>query len=247
MNLSTKHEYLHNLNLVGARVLDLGCGDASYWIQVLASNPGCELFLYEPDRKVLEKAKNSLLGKNVTFLSDLDSLENSVFDIITCFAVLEHVFNLNDFFKKLKLLLSKNGTAFINYDDGHFRDHMYLTRTKSFRLRNSLKTQLWFGWRILGWYSKYQKPVNANFLNKIISNNGLRIAGDRYHSLDSLEIISGRLSVEEREELFPLAMKLEEFLNSTLSRNPNQGLRGHSDIFLIYSSRTLCLVHSTDS
>jgi SAM-dependent methyltransferase len=246
MNLSTKHEYLHNLNLAGARVLDLGCGDASYWIQVLESNLGCELFLYEPDRKVLEKAKITLLGRNVTFLSDLDSLENIHFDIITCFAVLEHVFDLNDFFTRLSLLLAKSGTAFINYDDGHFRNHMYLTRTKIFRIRNSLKTQLRFLWRILGWYSKYQKPVDANFLNELIAKNGLRISEERYHSLDSLEIISGRLSEMEREELFPLAMKLENFLNSALSKDSVQGLRGHSEMFLICSSRTITLVHAAD-
>ena len=100
MNLSTKHEFLYNLKLNGRQVLDLGCGDASYWIQVLDNNPECQLFLYEPDRKVLDKAKNALLGRNVTFLSELDSLNDDTFDVITCFAVLEHVFNLNKFLKK---------------------------------------------------------------------------------------------------------------------------------------------------
>ena len=241
MNLSTKHEFLYNLKLDGRQVLDLGCGDASYWIQVLDNNPECQLFLYEPDRKVLDKAKNALLGRNVTFLSELDSLNDDTFDVITCFAVLEHVFNLNKFFEELKRLLAKNGTAYINYDDGHFRNAMYLSRSRGFRIRNSLKTKLAFLWRILGWYSKYQKPINANGLNELISKNGLRIAGERYHLIDSLEIISGSLSVADRAELFPIALSLEAFLNSKMSKAPNQDLRGHSDVFQILSSRTLVL------
>ena len=247
MNLSTKHEFLYKLKLNGRQVLDLGCGDASYWIQVLDNNPECQLFLYEPDRKVLDKAKNALVGRNVTFLSELDSLKDNTLDVITCFAVLEHVFNLNEFFEVLKRLLAKNGTAYINYDDGHFRNAMYLSRSRGFRIRNSLKTKLSFLWRILSWYSKYQKPINANGLNVLISKNELRIAGERYHSIDSLEIISGSLSLAEREEIFPLAMKLEEFLNSKLSKNAVHGLRGHSEIFSICSSRTLTLVHTAKS
>ncbi len=244
MNLSTKHEYLYNLKLDGVRVLDLGCGDASYWIQVIDMSPEIQLFLYEPDRKVLDKAKGTLLGRNVTFISDLHSLDEESFDVITCFAVLEHVFSLNVFFKVLKKLLAKNGTAYINYDDGHFRNSMYLSRSKSFRIRNRLKTQLSFLWRFLGWYSKYQKPINAYGLHDLISRNGLRIAGERYHSIDSLEIISGSLSVADRAELFPIALSLEAFLNSKMSKDPNRDLRGHSDIFRICSSRTLVLEHS---
>lgn len=244
MNLSTKHEYLYNLKLNGRYVLDLGCGDASYWIQVLDNNPECQLFLYEPDRKVLDKAKNALLGRNVTFLSELDSLKNYTFDVITCFAVLEHVFNLNKFFEVLKRLLAKNGTAYINYDDGHFRNAMYLSRSKSFRLRNKLKTQLSFLWRFLSWYSKYQKPINAYGLHELISKNRLLVAGERYHSIDSLEIISGSLSAADRAELFPIALSLEAFLNSKMSKEPNRDLRGHSDIFRICSSRTLVLEHA---
>ncbi len=110
----------------------LGCGDASYWIQVLDNNPECQLFLYDPDQKVLDKAKNALAGRNVTFLSELDSLKDNTFEVITCFAVLEHVFNLNEFFEVLKRLLAKNGTAYINYDDGHFGNAIYLSRGRVF-------------------------------------------------------------------------------------------------------------------
>jgi SAM-dependent methyltransferase len=244
MNLSTKHEYLYNLNFQGVRVLDLGCGDASCWIQVLENNPDCQLFLYEPDQKVLEKAKVTLLGKNATFLSELDSLADYQFDVITCFAVLEHVFNLNDFFRVLSRLLANTGTAYVNYDDGHFRDHMYLSRSRSFRIRNRLKTQLWFLWRVLGWYSKYQKPINAKKLEVVISKNGLQLTEERYYSLDSFETISGRISEEERVELFHIALKIEDILNSKLSKAPNHKLRGHSDAFLICSSRTLTLKHA---
>jgi SAM-dependent methyltransferase len=245
MNTSTKHQFLYSLNLNGCQVLDLGCGDASYWVEILELNPTCQLYLYEPDTKVLAKAKHTFADANIkaTFLSDFGSIDTHQFDLVTCFAVLEHVFDLRNFFLNLNKFLSQSGTAYINYDDGHFRDYMYKARSKSFRFRNWLKTQLWFVWKYMSWYSKYQKPVDANELNTLIEEMELRIIADTYHSLDSLELVSGLLSLESREELFPIIVRLEELLNSRLNKIPNKRLRNHSELFMSFSSRTLIIKH----
>lgn len=243
MNTSTKHEFLFGLKLENLKVLDMGCGDASIWVKVLEFNPKCMLFLYDPDPRVIERAQQAFSDLNLkaTFSSDLSSLHKQKFDIITCFAVLEHVFDLRDFFKNVKIFLSLNGTAYINYDDGHFRSYLYRTRSRAFRIRNWLKTRSWFLWKGIGWYSKYQKPVNAGELVRVIEKSGLKFISDRYHSIDSLEQVSGQLTLSSREQLFPILLELEEKLNSQLSRVPNKNLRGHSDLFTIFNSRTLIL------
>lgn len=243
MNTSTKHEYLKNLDLRDAEVLDLGCGDASYWVHILASNPSMKLHLFEPDKKVLDKAKGTLEGGSVTFTSDLNSLANKEFDVITCFAVLEHVFNLNDFVKNLSLLLAKNGVAYINYDDGHFRNHLYQNKSTAFRMRNKVKTHLSFLWRILKWYSKYQKPVSASELSKYIEQNNLVVLSESYHSLDSIEVISGILDEKTRIKIFPLLVEIEVILNSNIEKDTKPTLRGHSSLFMCFNSRTLVLGH----
>jgi len=95
----------------------------------------------------------------------------------------------------------------------------------------------------MSWYSKYQKPVDANELNTLIEEMELRIIADTYHSLDSLELVSGLLSPESREELFPIIVRLEELLNSPLNKIPNKRFRNHSALFMSFSSRTLIIKH----
>ena len=70
MQLSTKHQFLDDLDLEGKKVLDLGCGEAGCWVDVLAKYPSLDLFLFEPDPKVLAKAKIHVQGPNVKYSSD---------------------------------------------------------------------------------------------------------------------------------------------------------------------------------
>ena len=244
MNTSTKHEYLYHLDLKGQEVLDLGCGDASYWLDILKLYPSMKLHLFEPDQKVMAKAKQTLEGTNVVFSTDLKSFFGKKFDFITCFAVLEHVFNLDSFVENVALLLKDDGRAYINYDDGHFRRSMYQSRTSLFRFRNNLKTRLALLWKILRWYSKYQRPVNASKLEKIIKNHGLEVISQSYHSFDSVEVISGIIDSKSLEKIYPLVLKMEGILNASLPKEPEAKLKGHGQPFLIFSSRTVVLKHN---
>ena len=244
MQLSTKHRFLDSLDLTGKKVVDLGCGEAGCWVDVLTRYPQLELFLFEPDPRVLAKAKARVVGPNVRFSSSPNDIPSAEIDIVTCFAVLEHVWDLKGFFALVKRVLKSNGKAILNYDDGHFRNYMYLHRSPSFRLRNQLKTQLHFLWRIMKWYSKYQKPIDATHLRNIYTTLGFEEIHDSYHIIDSLENFEiSDMSMDERIRYIQLQSDLEILLNNLRNKDQSDsnGLRGHSKLFEIMLSRTIHL------
>jgi SAM-dependent methyltransferase len=244
MQLSTKHQFLDNLDLQGKKVLDLGCGEAGCWVEVLARYPDLDLFLFEPDPKVLAKAKALVHGPNVSFSSNPNDIPSTGFDYVSCFAVLEHVWDLEGFFGLVKRVLKNEGEAILNYDDGHFRNYMYLHRSRSFRLRNQLKTKLHFLWKVLKWYSKYQKPIDAIRLRNIYTTLGFEEIHDQYHIIDSLENFEvSEMSIDERIRYIQLQSELELLLNNVSNRGGfvSDGERGHSKLFDIMLSRTIHL------
>lgn len=244
MQLSTNHQFLYNLDLQGKKVLDLGCGEAGCWVEVLARYPDLDLFLFEPDPKVLAKAKALVHGPNVFFSSNPNDIPSTGFDYVSCFAVLEHVWDLEGFFALVKRVLKKEGEAILNYDDGHFRNYMYLHRSRSFRLRNQLKTKLHFLWKVLKWYSKYQKPIDAIRLRNIYTTLGFEEIHDQYHIIDSLENFEvSEMSIDERNRYIQLQSELELLLNNVSNRGGfvSDGERGHSKLFDIMLSRTIHL------
>lgn len=244
MQLSTKHQFLDNLDLRGKKVLDLGCGEAGCWVDVLARYPSLDLFLFEPDPKVLAKAKDLVHGPNVKFGSSQNDIPSTEFDFVTCFAVLEHVWDLEGFFALVKRVLKPEAKAILNYDDGHFRNYMYLHRSRSFRLRNQLKTKLHLLWMLMRWYSKYQKPIDAIQLRNVYTSLGFEEIHDYYHIIDSLENFEiSEMSVEERIRYIQLQSDLEFLLNTLMNRGRfrSSGQRGHSKLFDIMLSRTIYL------
>lgn len=225
-------------------MLDLGCGEAGCWVDVLAKYPSLDLFLFDPDPTVLAKAKDVVHGPNVKFSSNPNDIQSAEFDFVTCFAVLEHVWDLEEFFILVKRALKSQGQAILNYDDGHFRNYMYLHRSRYFRLRNQLKTNLHFLWRIMKWHSKYQKPIDATQLRRVYTTLGFAEIQDFYHIIDSLENFEiSEMSVVERIKYVQLQSELEFLLNTVVNRGDqsSNGERGHSKLFDIMLSRTIFL------
>ena len=213
-------------------------------MDVLERYPTLDLFLFEPDPKVLAKAKRLVRGPNVKYSSIPSDIPSTEIDIVTCFAVIEHVWDLEGFFFLVKRVLKSEGKAILNYDDGHFRNYMYLHRSRSFRFRNQLKTRLHLLWKLMNWYSKYQKPIDATQLRNLYTALGFEEIQDFYHIIDSLENFEiSEMSIDERIRYIQLQSDLELLLNTVMNRGESRssGVRGHSKLFDIMLSRTIYL------
>jgi len=91
-------------------ILDIGCGTGDFL--GYCKNNGWETLGLEPDQSARELAlKNN--NVEVKSLSNLYSLEENSFDVITMWHVLEHVYNLNKDIQQFKKLLKPNGTLII--------------------------------------------------------------------------------------------------------------------------------------
>ena len=103
----------NKLNLINSqqshkgRILDIGAGTGDFLLT--AKNDGWETVGVEPS----ERAKNIAIQKGISFVNEIDALENNSFDVITMWHVLEHVPNLELQIKELKRLLKPTGTLIV--------------------------------------------------------------------------------------------------------------------------------------
>jgi 2-polyprenyl-3-methyl-5-hydroxy-6-metoxy-1,4-benzoquinol methylase len=103
----------NKLNLINSeqskkgRLLDIGAGTGDFLLT--AKNDGWETVGVEPS----ERAKNIAIQKGISFVKEIEALENNSFDVITMWHVLEHVPNLELQIQELKRLLKPTGTLIV--------------------------------------------------------------------------------------------------------------------------------------
>ncbi|KGO83345.1 methyltransferase [Flavobacterium beibuense F44-8] len=102
------------------KLLDIGAGTGDFL--VTAKNDGWDSFGIEPS----EKAKKIAVSKGISFKNDINELENSSFDVVTMWHVLEHVPDIQQHIAELKRILKPNGLIIIavpnynSYDAKHY-------------------------------------------------------------------------------------------------------------------------------
>ena len=69
----------------GTVLADIGAGTGDFLLE--CKNQNCDILGIEPN----EKAKDSAIGKGITFGETIEQLESNSFDVITMWHVLEHV------------------------------------------------------------------------------------------------------------------------------------------------------------
>ena len=103
----------NKLNLINGeqsqkgRILDIGAGTGDFLLT--AKNDGWNTVGVEPS----DRAKNIAIQKGISFVSEINALENNSFDVITMWHVLEHVPNLELQIQELKRLLKPTGTLIV--------------------------------------------------------------------------------------------------------------------------------------
>lgn len=178
----------------------------------------------------------------MSYFSDLREIE-SKFDLIYSFSVLEHVWDKDLFFQQVSNLLEKDGTAIINYDDGHFRSHVYRNRSVIYRAKNRLKTKLGPVWKILGDYSKFQSPVDPQEIVGLLDKHGLYITHQEYSLFEDFKKFGKDLNDVERDAIYEALRNLEFVLNRTynLKYTGIEALAQHNDLWSVMMSRTLLI------
>jgi len=112
------HEIAFNLLEPGQKILDIGCGDGQFL--ALVKDKFNELYGIDISPLAIEKARNYCLQMGVgerlkLILWDVENglpFEDSIFDAVTCLAVLEHVFYPPSLLKEISRVLKVGGCSY---------------------------------------------------------------------------------------------------------------------------------------
>lgn len=99
----------------GARILELGCGTATYWIERIEIDK-CSLILSDLSEGMLETAKNNLSNyKNIEYkIIDIQDIpyEDNSFDVVIANMMLYHVPDINKALAEVKRVLKNDGVFY---------------------------------------------------------------------------------------------------------------------------------------
>jgi 2-polyprenyl-3-methyl-5-hydroxy-6-metoxy-1,4-benzoquinol methylase len=106
--------HLHNKHL-----LDIGCGTGDFG--KYCSTQGVTVYGVEPS----QSARDLASSKGILTFESLDEIQNVKFSVITLWHVLEHIYDLDIIFQKIKSLLTDDGTIFIAVPNHESHDAMH--------------------------------------------------------------------------------------------------------------------------
>lgn len=229
-------------------VFDYGCGDAGDWPQILADHPHLTMIGYEPYMPSCQRARERLKDCSAQILSGQDIYTlNIQADFIVSFSVFEHVVNREEFLGQAKRFLAPTGLFYLNYDDGHFRNLLEVSRLSTWlpALRAWGRTVVSQPLAMLGQQSHYQRRVKAEEADTLVMKAGFRIEREEYHNLTSLKELSKSIPEDLRQAY------AQWWLESEKALNENFRVKLISPVYCDFTnlwqqmvSRTLCLHHS---
>ncbi|MDP3945108.1 MAG: class I SAM-dependent methyltransferase [Lutibacter sp.] len=125
--LSNKLKLINSFKTADKNLLDVGCGTGDFLL--ICKNNGWKVTGVEPNVKAKISAENKLNGKSDSEIyPEINQINNeSQFDVITLWHVLEHVPNLEAYISTLKKLLKPNGVLIVavpnfkSYDANHYK------------------------------------------------------------------------------------------------------------------------------
>jgi len=104
-------------------LLDIGCGTGEFIKYCKSVN--YKVLGVEPSKVAREKA----VSKKLDVKEDISEINNTKFDVITLWHVLEHIENLDEYILKIKQLLKPNGTLIVavpnykSYDANYYKSY----------------------------------------------------------------------------------------------------------------------------
>jgi hypothetical protein len=145
--------------------------------------------------------------------------------VVVSFSVLEHVVDRRRYMAAMRANLRDDGSAYMNYDSGHFVADADLTeRAKGLASRMLAR---------LGSESRYRKRVSARELDGLVEGSGLHVVDDKVFNTDLKRLLP--LIGADRSEAF-----MERWLSFELELN-ELGLPYRDELDTVFRTRNLVL------
>jgi SAM-dependent methyltransferase len=200
-------------------VFDYGCGTGGDWPRVLADHPGITLVAYDPDSEAAATARSRLAGHAATVTTGAGPPSESVAaDVVVSFSVFEHVVDRPAYLATARRHLRPDGTFFLNYDDGHFRNDLRLEAPRTWReplraLGRHLASPLLAR---AGRQHAYTVPVPYRELRPLVEAAGFTVHGDRLENLPDFKAAAKLVPDDQRAAFLDLWLATEDALDDQL-------------------------------
>ena len=157
------------------RIVDLGCGTGSNFVELLRRRPNVRYVGVEPSRRAAEEARRRLPGAEIVNAPAYDVRVEPAHAVVS-FSVLEHVVQRARYMEAACGHLRPDGRVYLNYDSGHFvADADVRERAKA--LASQVLARL-------GSESRYRARVRDEELRALAAAAGLRVVEEKVFNTD---------------------------------------------------------------
>lgn len=183
------------------RIVDLGCGTGSNFVELLRRRPNVAYVGVEPGAGAAAEARRRLPGAEIVTAPAYDVRVEPAHAVVS-FSVLEHVVQRARYLEAARANLRPDGRVYLNYDSGHF--------VADADLRERAKALASQALARVGSESRYRARVREDEFRSLAARAGLRIAEDRVFNTD-LKRLYPLVPEARREEFMArwLAYELE--------------------------------------
>lgn len=203
------------------RILDLGCGDAGDFVELLRRRENVRYVGVEPSQRAAAAAARALPSARIVSAPAYD-VRGEPADAVVSFSVLEHVVDRARYFEAVGANLAPGGRVYLNYDSGHF----YNDANAAERARAIVGSVLAHA----GNEAHYRAVVTDAELEALLARSGLRIVDDKGFNTE-LKVAWRHVPPEQREAFMESWLAFELDLNAA-----GIGYRPH-----LYRTRNLIL------
>ncbi len=206
------------------RVVDLGCGTGSNFVELLARRPHVAYVGIEPSSAAAEEARRRLPRAEIVTAPAYDVRVEPA-DAVVSFSVLEHVVQRARYLEAAAANLRPGGRFYLNYDSGHFVADVDL-RERAKAVASQVLARV-------GSESRYRARVGEHEFRSLAAKAGLRIVEDKVFNTDLKRLYPH--VPPDRRELF-----MERWLAYELELN-ELGIEYHDELASIFRTRNFVL------
>jgi SAM-dependent methyltransferase len=206
------------------RIVDLGCGTGSNFVELLRRRPHVSYIGVEPSRRAAAEARRLLPEAEIVDAPAYDVRVEPAHAVVS-FSVLEHVVDRARYMEAVRANLRPDGRVYLNHDSGHFVADADL-RERAKALASQVLARL-------GSESPYRARVREGEFRSLAADAGLRVVEAKAFNTDLKRLFP--LLPEERREAF-----MERWLAFELELN-ELGIDYRDELASIFRTRNFVL------